>query len=492
MSVNPSRGDSGAAWYTHEGLAVSAFVFVILALIALVVAPALLLRRINRMNDEVTTTILPAYGGLRDLVVAMEERIVLARTLTFTGDPIYATRLADAKVAEAATLRTLELLAPRVGAASAAAIESLRRHMARRDSLESVLMRSRAGIDQHRVALPRFNALRDSMLAQLAVLREELVRVTEAGINEDARWAKLQNSISVALGTIAMLAAMLVGWFAWRQRRLRREIQSALEEANRLRVLAEQRQAELERVTESRVRLLRGVTHDVKNPLGAAKGYAEILAMGIKGPLIPEQAPMVQGIQRSIDGALAILGDLLDLVRAESGGLPIHREPVDLANVVSEAVEDHRAAAQSAQHVLEQESPARPVHVLTDPARVRQVLDNLLSNALKYTPAPGRITVRAEMVDGAEARGRPACARIEVSDTGPGIPPEMREAIFDEFTRIDEGAPQKGHGLGLAIARRIARLLGGDLTVADRDGPGATFLLWLPCDDSARAREQPR
>src|SRR5690606_1442853 len=120
------------------------------------------------------------------------------------------------------------------------------------------------------------------------------------------------------------------------------------------------------------------------------------------------------------------------------------------------------------------------LQVFTDPTRVRQVLDNLLSNAIKYTPPPGEILVSVN----ADARDAPRMRRavaIRVSDSGPGIPAEKRQHIFDEFTRLDDN-DLKGHGLGLAIASRIARLLGGDLDVAESDGRlgGATFVLWLP------------
>src|SRR5690606_32275906 len=102
---------------------------------------------------------------------------------------------------------------------------------------------------------------------------------------------------------------------------------------------------------------------------------------------------------------------------------------------------------------------------------------NLLSNAIKYTPAPGRISVHAQR----EVReGGGSWVTIRVDDTGAGIPPEHRDAIFDEFTRLEEQGSPGGHGLGLAIARRIARLLDGDLTVGDAPGGGASFALWLP------------
>jgi signal transduction histidine kinase len=117
--------------------------------------------------------------------------------------------------------------------------------------------------------------------------------------------------------------------------------------------------------------------------------------------------------------------------------------------------------------------------VATDPERVRQVLGNLLSNALKYTPPGGRVTVRAEVRprghDGAHAES----VAIDVRDSGPGIPPDKHEEVFEEFSRLaPDAAP--GAGLGLAIARRVARALGGDVTVASEPGRGSCFTLWVP------------
>src|SRR5690606_27719591 len=284
-------------------------------------------------------------------------------------------------------------------------------------------------------------------------------------------------------------AAILVGWSALREHRLRRQIQLSLAKENQQRELAEARQRELERITESRVRLIRGVTHDVKNPLGAAKGYAELLEMGIKDPLTPGQRPLLEGIQRSVDRALAIITDLLDLARADGGGLTVEPVEVDLPDIVRETVEIQRSTAEAKGHSLEFEA-RQTSHLVTDPDRVGQVLGNLLSNAIKYTPPPGRIRVECGVRDGTAILNPGPWATVEVSDSGPGIPVEQREAIFDEFTRLEEGSPHHGHGLGLAIGRRIARLLGGELTVEDSPLGGATFVLWLPLDGPNRVQPE--
>jgi signal transduction histidine kinase len=233
--------------------------------------------------------------------------------------------------------------------------------------------------------------------------------------------------------------------------------------------------------TEARTRLIRGVTHDVKNPLGAADGYAQLLELGLQGELLPEQVKLVAGVRRGIHSALAIITDLLDLSLAESGGLPVHRLPVDLTALAAEAMEDYRGAAEAAGHELAWDGGAcMPLD--TDPVRVREVLGNILSNAVKYTPAPGRITVWTEVVpDGGGPRpGRWAAAHVR--DSGPGIPPAERERVFSEFHRLHTAEQASGHGLGLAISRLMARLLGGELTVAGEPGEGATFSLWVPAD----------
>ncbi|HYW08243.1 MAG TPA: ATP-binding protein, partial [Longimicrobium sp.] len=231
--------------------------------------------------------------------------------------------------------------------------------------------------------------------------------------------------------------------------------------------------------TEARARLLRGVTHDIKNPLGAADGYAQLLEMELVGTLGTQQEKWVAGVRRGIGGALALIIDLLEVSSAESGDLPVHRESVDLTLLCAEAVEEHRGAAEARGHELVW-NRGEAVRLHTDPARVRQVLGNLLVNAIKYTPAPGRITVWIERDADGTAPAPSQRVAIHVSDNGPGIPLDERESIFGEFHRLHSAEQASGHGLGLAISRLIARLLDGDLTVSGEPGEGATFSLLLP------------
>ena len=263
-----------------------------------------------------------------------------------------------------------------------------------------------------------------------------------------------------------------------RERLLQREkeARSASEEA---RAAAEARREELERVTASRARLIRGFTHDVKNPLGAADGFLALFEEGIFGDLTRKQLESVQRVRRSIGAALGLIGYLLDLARAEAGQLEIHQETLDLFSTAKEVTEDFRAEARAKQQTIELTDVGdESFTVRSDHARVRQVLSNLISNAVKYTQPGGHIRVRVE------SRGSPGPERgdwiaIDVTDDGRGIAPEQQPRLFDEFTRFDPDAAQ-GSGIGLAISQRIARALGGVITVVSKVAVGSTFTLWLP------------
>jgi signal transduction histidine kinase len=240
---------------------------------------------------------------------------------------------------------------------------------------------------------------------------------------------------------------------------------------------SERRREELERVTESRARLMRGFSHDVKNPLGAADGHAQILAEGVLGELSQQQLESVERIRRSIHNSLDLIEDLLELARAESGQITLEFTRTDVAAVAREAAQDFRAGATEAGLELVVNVPEEQF-IETDSRRARQVLGNLISNAVKYG-AEGQVTLTVETKAAGPKEGGGEWVALSVTDTGPGIPEEKQEQVFQEFTRLDPAAPH-GAGVGLAISRRIARLLGGDITLSSEPGRGSTFTLWLP------------
>src|SRR5690606_18149707 len=248
----------------------------------------------------------------------------------------------------------------------------------------------------------------------------------------------------------------------------------------------ERRRSEMERLLESRSRLMRGFSHDVKNPLGAAEGQLALLEDSVFGELPAEQRASISRARSSIRTALRLIDSLVELARAETGGLTIERAPTDVRSIAREIAEEYRNAAEDKGLELEVRlAEALPV-INTDVDRVRQILANLVVNAVKYTDH-GRIAVTVEL--------RPADPRspgpgpwvvVAVSDTGPGIPEDQREVVFDEFTRLGAARGRRdGAGLGLAISRRLARLLGGDITLESQVGRGSTFTLWLPQDRPA-------
>jgi signal transduction histidine kinase len=241
---------------------------------------------------------------------------------------------------------------------------------------------------------------------------------------------------------------------------------------------SERRREELERITESRAGLMRGFSHDLKNPLGAADGYLQLLEEGVVGELSDEQLRSVERSRRSIHAALELIDELVELARVEAGQLEIELEPAQVREAVQDMAEQYRAQAEAAGLRLRVEVPRELPTIRSDPSRVRQILGNLVSNAVKYTER-GEVVVRVR-TGKAEGAPRPGeWVRIEIADTGPGIPEEEQEAIFREFTRL-AGEERHGAGLGLAISRRIARALGGDITVRSKVGKGSTFTLWLP------------
>jgi PAS domain S-box-containing protein len=241
--------------------------------------------------------------------------------------------------------------------------------------------------------------------------------------------------------------------------------------------------------SESRMRLIRGFTHDVKNPLGAADGFLALLEDGVVGTLDARQQESVARARRSLRAALEVIAHLLDIARAEAGQLETVRDRVDVAGIARDVTEDFlaRARARNLQLTFRPGAPAeRELVARTDAGRVRQILANLLSNAVKYTEPGGRIEVQAAKgSDGAPAPGD--WVSVAVSDTGSGIPPEKQAMLFREFTRFDPDAAE-GSGIGLAISQRVAHALNGAITVRSEVGVGSTFTLWLPVDDhQARA-----
>jgi signal transduction histidine kinase len=239
-------------------------------------------------------------------------------------------------------------------------------------------------------------------------------------------------------------------------------------------VAIEQRGEQLREAVEGRERLMRGISHDIRTRCTPSTGHAQLLQDDILGPLSAGQRDSVARMRRGVRSVLTLVGDLLELSRAEAGRAAHHaargRPRAAAARGSSRST---RARPTPPGHRLAAECAGVDGAVLTDAERVRQVLGNLLSNAVKYTPRGGAITVRLARRERPDAPRRGEWMVIDVLDTGTGVPEQMIASIFEEFSRLPMHAEQPGVGLGLAIARRIAGLLGGDLTVQNaRSGSG--------------------
>ncbi len=293
------------------------------------------------------------------------------------------------------------------------------------------------------------NDLRDVLLAEENRVRTEIIQFERA-----------RRGITTALVGLALLAALAAAWMG-------KQIQ-------RLRLQAEQRGRELNSLMDRRAHLIRGVTHDVKNPLGVISGYAELLEAGILDESASRNA--LSRIRDASRSAVHLIDDLLELSLAESGELRLQFEPLDLREQLEMVASEHAVAAAEAGLELTAEIADPLPCVTTDGLRIRQIMGNLLTNAIKYTPAGGRILLAAAAASG---NGEPERIIIDVTDTGRGIPEDKLEEIFREFTRLEPGA-ERGTGLGLTISRRIARILGGEITVKSESGSGSTFTFLLP------------
>ena len=222
-----------------------------------------------------------------------------------------------------------------------------------------------------------------------------------------------------------------------------------------------ERLRELDRLKDT---LLASVSHDLRTPLTAVLGYAELLRR--RGGLDTRQTQAVDVIDRNAQRLLRLVNDVLLLAQVRAGKLTLERRAVDLRQLVADAVELAQPLAAQATLALDARAPAHAVVVHADAARLAQLLDNLVANAIKFTPAGGRVAVCVRQSDGVAA--------IDVEDTGIGIGDAERASLFEAFVRgRSAGAP--GSGLGLAIVRAVAEAHGARVAVEDNEGGGTRF-----------------
>ena len=228
----------------------------------------------------------------------------------------------------------------------------------------------------------------------------------------------------------------------------------------------------LARASDAKSQFLASVSHELRTPLNAILGFTDALLAGVDGPLNDEQRTSLGWVQRGGQDLLALINEVLDLARIESGKVTIAPESFAPVELVESVVAQHRSLAAQKAIAFSWRDEGAPAVVILDKQRTRQIIVNLCGNALKFT-THGSVEV---VIGGATNDW----LTIEVRDTGPGIPASERDAIFEEFRQIDHRVA--GTGLGLAISRRLARLMGGDITVESELERGSVFRVRLPVD----------
>jgi signal transduction histidine kinase len=298
---------------------------------------------------------------------------------------------------------------------------------------------------------------------------------------------------------------------------LLREQRRALHVAARS-VELERLYSDVKRANQAKSEFLANVSHELRTPLNAIVGFVELLRDGFYGDLSPRQVPPVDRIAASATHLRHLVDQVLDIAKIAAGRLEVHSETIVLRPFVLNVASELESLVSEKGLALSITVGASLPRVRTDPTHLRQILINLIGNAVKYTPA-GSVSVRARLLGAPEEIGArtptpragmddPSAAALlakaprsgiwvalQVIDTGVGIAANDLARIFDEFEQVNAGprgdSMQRGTGLGLAISRRLARLLGGDISVESVLGRGSTFTIWLPVSPADLARERP-
>jgi signal transduction histidine kinase/CHASE3 domain sensor protein len=237
-------------------------------------------------------------------------------------------------------------------------------------------------------------------------------------------------------------------------------------------MLAEQGET-LARANMVKTQFLASMSHELRTPLSAILGFADLLATSPKESLSPRAKESLERIKRNGEHLLSLINDVLDLAKAEAGRLDMRLAPVNVGQLARASVAEVDSLRVGKDVKLTVDVPEVPILTVTDAQRVKQILLNLLSNALKFTEH-GEVALALRLA--------PEGIRVDVSDTGRGIPAHAMGELFQEFHQLDGGDGKRypGTGMGLALSRRLARALGGEIEVRSRESEGSTFTLVLP------------
>jgi signal transduction histidine kinase len=256
--------------------------------------------------------------------------------------------------------------------------------------------------------------------------------------------------------------------------RARREVERLLIESERARREAEEARADADAANRAKGEFLAVMSHELRTPLNAIGGYAELMEMGVRGPINEQQRVDLHRIQQSQKHLLGLINQVLNYTRVETGAVHyvLDDVPVAEAMAAAEALVAPQVRAKKLTYVLT--GCDRDIHARADREKLQQILLNLLANAIKFTDAGGEVRAACTSADGV--------VTVTVADTGVGIAADKLADVFEPFVQVDQrfARQHEGVGLGLAISRDLARGMGGDLTAESTLGEGSTFILTLP------------
>jgi signal transduction histidine kinase len=251
----------------------------------------------------------------------------------------------------------------------------------------------------------------------------------------------------------------------------------ARREAEAARAEAETARLEAETANRAKADFLASMSHELRTPLNAIGGYVDLLEIGIHGPVTEEQRKALSRVKASQEHLLTLINDVLAFAKVEAGRIELELRSHAAAELLSSVEPLVAPLAEAKGIAFSVQDCDADLFLSADEERTRQILLNLVGNAIKFTEAGGWVVLTCER--------RPDCVEICVRDNGPGIAPEKQESIFDPFMQVDRrlSNPHEGVGLGLAISRDLARAMGGELSVTSTPGEGSTFILRLPLAD---------
>ena len=262
---------------------------------------------------------------------------------------------------------------------------------------------------------------------------------------------------------------------------LEQKVRDATAELVQRNELLKRQALELEAASSAKSQFLANMSHEFRTPLNAILGYTNMLLQGVSGPLPQPVGRQLSRVDSNAKHLLTIINDILDIARIEAGKMPLNVTRFAVADVVKEVLAEVEPLIARSKLALKTELAPRLPTLRTDRAKVKQILMNLISNALKFTPS-GAVTVTAKLSKRREE------VQLAVTDTGIGIAEKDQETVFQDFRQVDNSPTRQygGTGLGLAICRRLANVLGGEIRLVSKVGKGSTFTLELPCRGAGR------